>query len=206
MGPDKFKATSARAPYFMDIDDGMAKRAVDGYRELWDKVPLMWRGIENMVLNAVTYPRVKQTWRLLSAVADENWLLVRLPSGRSIYYRAPVVGERDTPWGVPQPSVSVAMVDNVTRQIVREDLWGGLLTENVVQATARELIADAMVKLHDRGVALLLTIHDELVAEAPADDITTLHGAMSECMLDTPHWATGLPIAVEGWIGARYRK
>ena len=206
MGWKRFKIASAKAPYFMDVSEELAKLAVDGYRTLWDKVPVFWRAVENMVIDAVRSLRAKQVCGKVSAIANHEWLMIRLPSGRSIHYRKPMLDMRETPWGVDQECVSVVVVDDKTRQFTRNKLWGGLITENIVQAVARDLIADAMVKAHDRGVDLLLTVHDELVAEAPAAQIAELSATLSDCMLSTPAWAHGLPIAVEGWTGERYRK
>ena len=82
--------------------------------------------------------------------------------------------------------------------------WHGLLTENVVSGLARELLVDAMFRFEERGFPIVLTVHDEIVVEQPA--IT--ESLMVEIMSERPKWAVdlGVPIAVEAWVGKRYRK
>lgn len=86
----------------------------------------------------------------------------------------------------------------------RHASWGGLLAENVVQAISRDLLADSMLRLDEAGYSLIMHVHDEAVSE---DDVTckSLDG-MEEIMLHTPDWADGLPMGVDGFSAARYRK
>jgi len=83
--------------------------------------------------------------------------------------------------------------------------YGGKLTENIVQATARDLMAEAMLRVHNSGkYDVVLSVHDELVCEVDAWD-----GDQEEfdaLMAETPEWAEGCPVAAEGWRGKRYRK
>lgn len=78
--------------------------------------------------------------------------------------------------------------------------------ENVVQAIARDLMAESMITIHeaDLGIDLLFTVHDEIVEEGPEGAITLeqFEGLMEVC----PDWASGCPIGAEGWIGDYYRK
>ena len=82
--------------------------------------------------------------------------------------------------------------------------YGGQLTENVVQALARELLVDAIFRLEARGYPVVMHCHDEIVVEHP--DITA--SLMQEIMAERPQWAADLnvPVAVEAWVGKRYRK
>lgn len=103
-----------------------------------------------------------------------------------------------------RPSLSYMGVNSVTRQWRRSHAYGGLLTENVVQAMARDLIAGAMVRLEKHGYRPVLTVHDEAVGEVPIG-----HGSLDHflaLMQQQPRWAAGLPVEVEGWQGERYRK
>lgn len=76
--------------------------------------------------------------------------------------------------------------------------------ENVVQAIARDLMAAAMLRAEEKGYQILMTVHDELVAERPKGEGSV--DEFCELMARVPKWADGCPIAVEGWVGERYKK
>jgi DNA polymerase len=82
--------------------------------------------------------------------------------------------------------------------------YGGQLTENVVQALARELLVHAMLNAERRGFPVVMHCHDEMVTEHP----TITVALMREIMGERPEWAVklGVPVAVEAWVGKRYRK
>ena len=116
---------------------------------------------------------------------------VELPSGRPLYY-----------WGVR------------TRMVVNDDgeererlgftnglglfdyTHGGVLTENIVQATARDLLRDAMIKADAMGARIVAHIHDEIVAEGEID--------LLGCMTEGPDWADDLPLGAAGVTSSRY--
>jgi len=83
----------------------------------------------------------------------------------------------------------------------RVGTWGGKLAENITQATSRDVMAEAMLKLDVLGFELLLSVHDELVAKdnGRVEDFKT-------AMTTVPVWATGLPVDVEIFQSRRYRK
>jgi DNA polymerase len=81
---------------------------------------------------------------------------------------------------------------------------GHKLTENVVQATARDIMADAMMRAEGEGYPIVFTVHDEIVADVPET-----HGSLDhfvETMAAVPFWAEGCPIAVDAFESDRYRK
>jgi len=83
-------------------------------------------------------------------------------------------------------------------------MYGGLLVENFVQAIARDIMADAMLRLEQSGYPLVLTVHDEIIADVPNDQGTL--SEFTDIMSTMPSWAAECPAAVEGWEGTRYRK
>jgi DNA polymerase len=210
MGKKRFKDAAALAPYFLDIDEVMADTAVSTYRARWDKVPQFWRDIERAVVRAIQHHGTVQHATRITCVANAAWLLVKLPSGRLLTYCKPEVEPTLMPWtdrdgqAVWRDTAFAWGENSLTRQWERYSLWGGFLTENIVQAIARDLLADAMYQMWTAYDLLpVLTAHDEAVCEITHDDEAE---TMRRVMEDVPEWATGLPVMVEGWISTRYQK
>lgn len=111
----------------------------------------------------------------------------------------------DAPESFVSPHLSFMGRDTYTKQWKRCGTHGGSLVENYDQASSRDLLAEAMFRIDQMPeFDLLLSIHDEVIAEAPIGtyDLKGYEAIMSE----VPDWAPGMPIAAEGWIGPRLRK
>lgn len=208
MGKVRFKVAAGLAPYFLDIDEAMAETAVTTYRERWHRVPEFWKEIEGSVIEAIRRPQTPMVCGRLTIIANAAWLLIKLPSGRLLTYAQPHLVRTEMPWSTEERpafrDVAWAWGENaLTRQWEAYSLWGGFLTENVVQAIARDLLAEAMRRGDAEGIMPVLTSHDEQVCEITSADQAD---RMRQIMEDVPTWAQGIPIAVEGWIGGEYRK
>lgn len=174
------------------VDEDEAKRIVAVYREKNNRIAQYWRDIEQDFVDMV-----KEAGRVRSVELP-------LPSGRSLTYHNPRIIQRETPWGAMRDTAQVDTLNSVTRQWVSQIIWGGLLTENVVQATARDLMATAMMALEVKGYSVILSVHDEIISEVP-DNFGSLD-EMIDIMTRVPAWAKGCPINAEGKEGKRYRK
>ena len=176
----------------INVDEAEAKHIVSVYREKNNRIAQYWRDSENDFVEMV-----KGAGRVGSVELP-------LPSGRSLTYHNPRIIQRETPWGAMRDTAQVDTLNSVTRQWVSQIIWGGLLTENVVQATARDLMATAMMALELKGYNVILSVHDEIICEVP-DDFGSLE-EMIEIMTRVPAWADGCPVNAEGKEGKRYRK
>jgi len=101
--------------------------------------------------------------------------------------------------------------EGITGQVVRGDkrrrLWGSLLFQNLVQRTARNIMARAAVRIESAGIPVVLHVHDEIVPEVPEAEAKDAIGAITEIMQDVPPWAEGLPLAIDmGPIRREYGK
>lgn len=94
--------------------------------------------------------------------------------------------------------------DCVIPKWTRETTYGGKLTENIVQKIARDLLAEAMVRVRKAGFEIVMHSHDELVSEAPIGKYSAQQ--YNELMEELPAWADGLPLKASGWTGTRYKK
>ena len=174
------------------VDEDEAKRIVAVYREKNNRIAQYWRDVEQDFVEMV-----KQAGRV-------GTVGLALPSGRSLTYHNPRIIQRETPWGAMRDTAQVDTLNSVTRQWVSQIIWGGLLTENVVQATARDMMATAMMALEVKGYNVILSVHDEIICEVP-DNFGSLD-EMIDIMTRVPAWAEGCPINAEGKEGKRYRK
>lgn len=101
-------------------------------------------------------------------------------------------------------SICYKGIDQFTRQWTDQFAHGGLLANNAVQGTARDIEAEAMVRVENAGYPIVLTVHDEIVSETPEG-----FGSVDEfkgLLTTLPGWAAGLPLAASGFTAKRYRK
>ena len=189
------------------IKEDMAARAIKGYRTKNYRIRDFWPEINDAAMYAVRNPgQIAMVGRndSIRYVVRGQFLWCQLPSRRFLAYAKPDIRDKETPWGEVKPALSYMAVDSLTNQWRRHYTYGGHLTENVVQAMARDLIAGATLRLNAAGYRPLLTVHDEVICEPPEG-----HGNMKEflsILTHVPKWAEGLPIAADGWEGQRYRK
>lgn len=204
MGDKKFRGTLAEK-WGIFIEEDFAKRIVMAYREKFWRVKKMWWDMEAAAIAAVKKPGLAFTCGKVKWVVSDGFLHCRLPSGRLLSYCDPVIEPRATPWGDKRDSLTYMGVDPYTKKWRRQDTYGGMLVENITQAVARDLMADAMLRCHQEGLYdVILSVHDELIAECDDDkgSVEDFEAAMAE----VPAWAEGCPVAAEGWTGHRYRK
>lgn len=126
-------------------------------------------------------------------------LFVTLPSGRKLSYIKP----RMTQNRFGRESLSYEGVGE-SKKWMRIETYGPKLVENIVQATARDLLAQAMLRLRNQGFDIVMHIHDEAVLEVPEG----VSGVEEICqiMSDQPDWAAGLPLRADGYECAFYKK
>jgi len=189
----------------------VAQLIIDTYRGLYTMIPAFWREINSAAIAAVRFPGETYTCGKGATIkwsVRGQFLWCVLPSGRPLAYALPRLEERTVRPKNKDPftvtSVTFMGVNSVTRKWERSAGYGGLFTENVVQAMARDIMAAAMLRVEDAGYPVVLTVHDEIVCEVPDE-----HGSLEELlrlMTVLPPWAEGLPVAAEGWAGERYRK
>jgi DNA polymerase len=129
------------------------------------------------------------------------FLFLKLPSSRKLAYPYPrIIGD--------EHEQHVVFADNGAGQFKDcrqgQGAYGGLWTENVVSGIARDLLAEAMLRIEAASYPIVLHVHDELVAEVPLGFGST--EGFTRLMTRKPAWALELPIAASAWTGARYCK
>lgn len=164
-----------------------------------------WKLIEQAAIQAIETGRACTTRGLVFArEADvdhgQDFLTIRLPSGRKLFYAKPYLGVNQ--WG--GKSIHYYGMDQTTKKWRPLDTYGGKLTENCVQAIARDCLAVNIARLEAKGIPIVFHIHDEIVAEVDAvqADLSEVIHIMSQPIA----WAPGLPLAADGWVGEYFTK
>lgn len=201
MGWRKFKMK-----YGQKLSEDFCQQIVDTYREKWAPcVPKLWNSLGEAALETVKTGNPHESYGVLYELND-RWLTARIPSGRKLWYFNPQTEKRAMPWDDTDIRLSWSYQQMKTGQFKTVHAFGGLLTENVVQGLARDLMVEAMFKLEKNGFPIILTVHDEIVCEPMAKDAD--EKAFEQIMADIPAWAKKIqmPVAVETWKGNRYKK
>lgn len=192
--------------YGVKVTDEEADAIKARWRDRNYCVVQMWYGLERAALQALkTTGWVKTNYRGIAYKKSGSFLLCRLPNGRQICYPYPRIEIKQTPWFEKRPGLTAKWVNGTTKKWERRDVWYGILTENVVQAVARDLLVEAIFRLEDVSFyETVMHVHDEVLLEVPKGYGDVQH--VEEIMSIVPDWAKGLPVAAEGWRGNRYRK
>ncbi len=188
-------------------DFGLSRGAYvtcDVFKRAWRyghaKVVELWAGLMDIAVSAVENPGGVFEFGGFRAKRTGAWLRLLTPSGRSLCYPSPQVEYRGN-----KPVLSYMGVNQYSRKWCRLSTHGGKLAENATQLLACEVLKANMPRIEEAGFELVLSVHDELIAEAPdTDDFTG--DALAGLMSTVPGWAEGLPLAAAGFHDYRYRK
>jgi DNA polymerase len=156
-----------------------------------------WGELKDAAIRAISSPGTTVHARRIIMRRDGNWLRVQMPSGRQLCYIAPRVGD--------DGSISYMGVSQYTRKWQRVKTYGGKIFENLCQASARDILFANMPRVEAAGYEIVLSIHDELLTEAP-DTEDYNDDQLSALISTVPDWAEGLPLSAGGFQGYRYRK
>lgn len=180
-------------------DEEMAE-TVDRWREASPHIVALWRSLEQAAIRCVR--RKRSTLSTVGGIRfdyEEPVLWMTLPSGRRIAYWGAEYSENR--WG--NVGLSYMGQDQKTKKWTRLETWGGKLTENLVQATARDCLAESMLRLDAAGYSIRGHVHDEVIITTPltakVEDVSAIMGA------NIP-WAPGLLLRADGYECNYYMK
>lgn len=195
MGPNKLQQTLKQGTMGPPVDISLeeCRRIVNIYRSRNYKIKNLWKIMDGIIAS------------MLTGTSGEFGPLtygkgyIQLPSGLFLQYYG-LHGEAE----VRHDDLVVQEATYLTRQ-GRSKIYGGLLTENVVQALSRVIIADQMLEISKRYRVVTMT-HDEIVVICPKKDAKKCLADMLKVMSTAPEWANGLPLAAEGGYDTSYSK
>lgn len=177
-----------------------AEMVVAAWRELHYPITCFWKELQAAAVHATTRQESASAGPFTFHNVD-GLVLCELPSGRSLVYRGMRCDFEESQFGGVRPSLSYLGRKG------RERTYGGKLTENVIQAMCRDLMAQALITAEEYGLNPSHTIHDEILNDVPEDQAEDAHALMGEIMCVVPVWAEGMPIAAEGLpLAFRYGK
>ena len=191
-------ATGAMGPR-VDVDDIQAKLVVNTYRESNSSIVALWREMDRAIHEMIEPSFLFKAAGLLPVSQNR----IKLPS--QLYLRYPRLRYNISPanddYGYSRPEI---MYGEANR------LYGGKLTENVIQALARIVVCDQMLEIdkacQEVDGAVVLTVHDEVVAAVPDAYVEEMFDLAVSAMRTPPAWAADLPLDAEGGYAKEYSK
>lgn len=219
LGANKFRVYAANSGCNLSDAGITAEQVIDAYRDEFTKIAGwrpnkgknfrvggLWKDLETAVKECVSTGAVTRAAKCSFRLEARN-LVLTLPSGRELRY--PNVRIED----VIPPYVYAYGLDPIPKATVVYDsergpksLYGGLITENVVQAMCRDIMCCALVALDATGYNTVLHVHDEIGSEEPEELAHEKLRGMVRIMSVAPDWAEGFPLEVEGYTCRRFSK
>ena len=192
------KAFNAQALGMSEEDMG---NAVAAWREASPHITALWGSLEKAAMKAII--------RKTSAIAtvgnirfdfEDGVLWMTLPSGRRIAYWGAGIGQNK----FGEKSITYMGTDQKTKSWGRLETFGGKLTENLVQATARDCLKETLIRLYDAGFDTRMHVHDEVIVTEPIGGRTVED--VCRIMGEPISWAPGLVLKADGFECSSYRK
>lgn len=169
---------------------------VQAWRMANKPITQFWSACQRAARLAIRNRNITYTAGKLVFIADANFLMMILPSGRTLYYYQPMQDEN---------SISYMGLNQYTRKWERTDTYGGKFAENATQAVSRDILVHGMRLVEDYGFQIVGHVHDEIITEQrPAKKRSA--AVLSNLMSTRPSWAPDLPLAAQGFEADRYRK
>lgn len=190
----------------MGLSDKEMQTLVNRWRASNPQIVRLWKSLNMYAIWAVKNQGKKVVNKNfaggLSFYCDGLTLAIGLPSGRSLYYYQPNIGLNR----FDSACLEYMGTNSLTKQWEKVDTYGGKLAENITQAIARDLLAEAMLRLDKKGFDIRMHVHDEAVAETSVAASKKDLKIMCDVMGENVSWANGLPLEAEGYVSEFYKK
>lgn len=171
---------------------------IDKWRKASPRICALWSGFDRVISEALKYRGMTMAGPKETAfTVRDDALYVTLPSGRKLLYQHPRYEGRDFVYDG---------LNQTTRKWEPIKTWGGKMTENIVQAIARDCLALAIDRMAAKGYAPVMHIHDEVVVEVPAENREKHLKAIEDIMAEPIPWAKGLELTAAGFTADYYQK
>jgi DNA polymerase len=171
---------------------------VTAWRQSNPRIVKLWWDVDKAAMTAVRQKTTTETHGIRFAY-QSGMLFITLPSGRNLVYVKPRIG-------VNQFGSDAITYEGIgsTKKWERIESYGPKFVENIVQATARDILAEAMLRLSASGFEIVMHVHDEAVLEVPLGKSSI--DEVCRIMADKPKWANGLLLSADGYECEFYKK
>ncbi len=191
---------SARAVEKMDAQKtGLTFKEMEELVIVWRKankaVVSFWYSLQEAATQSIRFKK-KVTIDRFVFETDQTRMTIQLPSGRKLSYW----NARIAPNKFGKESIQYMWSDAVTRKWTWVDTYGGKIAENVTQAVARDFMAEAVLRVHNRGFKIVMHIHDEIVVENGQKE------ELENIMKELPAWAEDFPLEAKGEVVPYFQK
>lgn len=188
----------------LGLSESEEKDIVNKWRDSNPNIVRLWRTVEKAAITAIKTG--KSITINQGIVIGYRWgmLLITLPSGRTICYpRAKVTTEYNDSWRGDHDIIEYEGINQTTKKWGKVRTYGGKLTENIIQATARDILGVVILRAEKRGLNVVFHIHDEIVVEAtPNQTLAEVEALFSEPI----PWCRDLPLKGAGYTTPYYLK
>lgn len=177
---------------------------VQRWRNANPRIRDLWYAVEEAALLVMQTAQPQAIYNLIfnlesNIVYGQNFLTVQLPSGRKLYYPRPFLKENQ----FGKLAIHYYTVGQQTRKWEVTSTYGGKMTENIVQAIARDCLAETLRRIDAKGLQVVFHVHDEVIIDAPVE---TTVDEICDLMAEPIPWAPGLILKGAGFESNYYMK
>ena len=183
----------------MGLEEDELQSIVSRWRSSNPAITAFWKTVERAAIDAIN-GRPSKIKHGISFIKEAGILFIGLPSGRRIAYVKPQIGTNR----FGSRAVTYMGTNQASGKWERIETWGGKLTENIVQAFARDCLAESIIRLEQRGLEVNFHVHDEVILDVPFG--VSSAEEVSRIMCEPMPWAPGLPLNADGYECDFYMK
>lgn len=184
----------------MGLEEDELQDLVDAWRAANPKIKQLWNDVDKAATEAVSKKTSVKFHSGITFYYSEGALFIKLPNGRKLVYWNARLEPHKT---FSKDVIAYEGIDSKTKQWTKLNTYGGKLVENIVQAIARDCLAENMVRLDEAGYSdIVMHVHDEVVIEADENSIAEIEEIMGRPI----DWAPGLPLEADGFETIYYKK
>lgn len=183
-------------------------RIVKQWREKSPNIVEFWYACERAAKEAIKQPSIGgchldvKVNKRIAFRCENDKLIITLPSGRELFYNEPRIELDD----FGREKISYMGQNQTTKKYERTFIYGGKIVENIVQAVARDCLAESLLRLKAKGYDVKFHVHDEVIIEVDTDKADEELEKIISIMCEIPDWAEGLPLNAAGFVSPFYMK